>query len=415
MATTRRVWPLPECLPGRRGGRWEIIEGWAPRVDVGGHLMMVPLGNDPIDACHRLHELAHARWSWRHPPQGKVRRGTHDDTLQAVEDARMHLRLARCGVDLSAGFLKPNDHQKLRDILAAKPFRVRATTLMLLSTSGTGTHQTMSALCRAEYLEARKTGDAHRRRGVSEALSIAARALRMLNECTRPTTLDTLRIARWVEENLLDKTPSLDGLGGLLDWGKDMGEGGHVPWGELKIHEPPLTVPIRGGSVRYRWRSTESGTIPRRWHRWVIDQAVFAHRTPLPRSGTVLVDLSASMALSGQSLLRLVKAVPDALVAAYSGQDSSGVLRVLVRQGRRVPDHLLGPPAGGMNVVDKPALEWLARQPGPRVWVSDGNVTGIGDRSSAWNVAECEAVCRQARIRRVASLADAPRALAQAR
>jgi hypothetical protein len=377
--------------------------------------MMVPLGNDPVDACHRLHELAHARWSWRHPPQGKVRRGIHDDTLQAVEDARMHLRLARCGVDLSAGFLKPSDHQKLKDIVAAKPFRVRVATLMLLSTYGTGTHQAMSALCRAEYWRARETGDIDRRRALAEVLSIASQALGMLNECTRPTTLDTLRIARWVEENLSDKTPSLDGLAGLLDWGQDVGEGGLVPWGDLKIHEPPPTVPIRGRSVRYRWRSAESGTIPRQWHRWVIDQAVFAYRTPLPRSGTVLVDLSASMALTGGSLLRLVKAVPGALVAAYSGQDRSGVLRVLVRQGRRVPDHLLGPPAGGMNVVDKPALEWLGRQPGPRVWVSDGIVTGIDDRSSAWNVAECHAVCRQARIRRVASLADAPRALAHAR
>jgi hypothetical protein len=53
------------------------------------------------------------------------------------------------------------------------------------------------------------------------------------------------------------------------------------------------------------------------------------------------------------------------------------------------------------NVVDLPALEWLARQPQPRVWLSDGAVTGVGDRISQALRERCYAVCRRARIRRV--------------
>ena len=30
-------------------------------------------------------------------------------------------------------------------------------------------------------------------------------------------------------------------------------------------------------------------------------------------------------------------------------------------------------------MVDGPALRWLARQDRPRIWVSDGVVTGVGD------------------------------------
>ena len=49
-------------------------------------------------------------------------------------------------------------------------------------------------------------------------------------------------------------------------------------------------------------------------------------------------------------------------------------------------------------MIDKPALEWLSKQAKPRIWVCDGQVTGVGDRMSAINTLECEAVCRQRAI-----------------
>ena len=82
----------------------------------------------------------------------------------------------------------------------------------------------------------------------------------------------------------------------------------------------------------------------------------------------------------------------------YSGNTHDGVLRVLAQDGRQVEEKWIGAPAGGANVIDKPALEWLSKQAKPRIWVCDGQVTGVGDRMSAINTLECEAVCRQRTI-----------------
>ena len=79
----------------------------------------------------------------------------------------------------------------------------------------------------------------------------------------------------------------------------------------------------------------------------------------------------------------------------YSGNTYDGVLRVLAQNGRQVEEKWTGAPAGGANVIDRPSLEWLSKQPKPRIWVCDGQVTGVGDRQSAINTLECETVCRQ--------------------
>jgi len=62
-------------------------------------------------------------------------------------------------------------------------------------------------------------------------------------------------------------------------------------------------------------------------------------------------------------------------------------------------------------VVDVPALEWLARQPGPRFWVSDGKVTGIDDQPSDAVSERADEICRQAHIVRVETLERAARAI----
>jgi hypothetical protein len=76
---------------------------------------------------------------------------------------------------------------------------------------------------------------------------------------------------------------------------------------------------------------------------------------------------------------------------------------------RAAPDHLV--PYGHGNVVDEPALRWLARQRAPRYWVSDGGVSGVGDRSSAGVQRRCAEICRVAEIRRFPSAGVAVREL----
>ena len=53
----------------------------------------------------------------------------------------------------------------------------------------------------------------------------------------------------------------------------------------------------------------------------------------------------------------------------------------------------------------------LPNQAAPRVWISDGQVTGVGDRSHAALSAEVADLCARARIVRVANGAAASAAL----
>ena len=60
----------------------------------------------------------------------------------------------------------------------------------------------------------------------------------------------------------------------------------------------------------------------------------------------------------------------------------------------------IGATLGRGNIVDGPALRWLAQQPEPRIWISDGQVTGTHDRPSTDLVVDAIRICQQAGIRR---------------
>ena len=131
--------------------------------------------------------------------------------------------------------------------------------------------------------------------------------------------------------------------------------------------------------------------------------------------GSVLIDTSGSMRLGTSQLERIISAAPAAtLVATYSGRDDAGELRIVVRDGRRTDARQLKP-AGRGNIVDVPALEWLERQRPPRVWISDGHVTGVGDEPSPMIDRACRRLCRRANITRVRNAEQAARALASGR
>lgn len=59
---------------------------------------------------------------------------------------------------------------------------------------------------------------------------------------------------------------------------------------------------------------------------------------------------------------------------------------------------------GSGNIVDGPALEWLNKQPGPRVWVCDGGVTGCNDSSEHADHHEIQTLLAKGRVKQVPSL-----------
>lgn len=181
-----------------------------------------------------------------------------------------------------------------------------------------------------------------------------------------------------------------------------------VEAGTMKIAVAPMPLRILGKqrSLARKWRPAQEGSVVTSVHRMPIDGAIF-RRSIRRRGGTILIDTSGSMRLQAAEIDRLVRVAGGAsTVAMYSGDGDEGELRIIAKDGRRaIGDHL--EPYGQGNIVDLPALEWLEEQPIPRIWISDGSVSGVGDRASRDLRTECAEVKRRGRIERLPDVDEA--------
>jgi hypothetical protein len=186
-----------------------------------------------------------------------------------------------------------------------------------------------------------------------------------------------------------------------------------VPWGRMEILTPKLDAfhrtaqvlavrPVPGSYGPFRF--------PHRALPGTGDGKAFGLRgRRRARGGTILLDVSGSMHLDELDIDRLLSEAPAATVAMYSAMEANkGQLFIVASRGRRVrtiPEH------GPGNVVDGPALRWLSRQRPPRVWITDGGVTGVRDVFTPEGSAECWSLCRRYRVRPVREIDAALRVL----
>jgi hypothetical protein len=86
------------------------------------------------------------------------------------------------------------------------------------------------------------------------------------------------------------------------------------------------------------------------------------------------------MDLSDRDVMNVVEGSPEATkVATYCGLASgTGRLSIVVDKGKRASPEDVAHRYGNGNVIDVHALDWLSCQPEPRVWFTDGGVTGCG-------------------------------------
>jgi hypothetical protein len=160
----------------------------------------------------------------------------------------------------------------------------------------------------------------------------------------------------------------------LESWRRTDGRGESLEWGEMEIIEPPRKLKLPGKKRRsQKYRATDAGAVPRYVHRMLIDQQPFARKRMEPAGG-VLIDDSGSMGFTMKQISDIVQAAPAVAIAAYSGRGHKGELVIIAKDGTW-QDQVR--PDGGGNDVDYPALEWLAEQPEPRIWVTDGGVIPI--------------------------------------
>jgi hypothetical protein len=381
-----------------------------------------------------LHELAHVKFSPKRLPKVDF----DIRYLMAVEDARINLGLVWIGlpVTLTAGEIAHVARLAQQD-LAEKD--LLAFVLRAIAAQGTNAEAAVLRELGSQVMAVRDLAYRTIRR-------VRIELLRARRARKRPVA--SFRVARRLAAELArDLEPELDRLGfprslpfplqlagagcclghghggphalgrgkrGAKDGGEGEGAPEECPSGEMRVVVAPLphATPNPRGTGRGRGRATCEGSLPRYLHRWPLDRAIFRRRAHV-RGGTVLVDTSGSMSLDAAGVDSILRASSGAaLVAIYSGADKAGELRIVARDGRRADARDLVPFGRG-NIIDEPALAWLARQGGPRLWISDGGVTGVGDTTSAALQRRCKEIVTRAGIHRVKTVAEAAAFLAR--
>lgn len=193
-----------------------------------------------------------------------------------------------------------------------------------------------------------------------------------------------------------------------------------TPWGRMSIVEPRLTESVYDGSDALTRPTAEPGTLPKypmRWRPWEGSFDIFARkrRDQGKRARmSLLIDGSGSMSWSDAELVELQERLPAATVAIYGGGEEAydaGTLCIVAAGGKRMVfdrSALREKYKVGMgNIVDGPALRWLGRQDGPRIWLSDEGVTGVGDNHTRALLMQARSIvtaCGITRFRRAREL-----------
>lgn len=364
-----RILPIPELLsesPYKVTGSTEHA-----RTDVVNNTMEVPVDDSPNSRYTRIHELAHVKWTPPLTPEAWAKRvGTRADLMQIAEDARINMLTALAGVENRRKAPYPStDAHNLARYVAGWPWSQAWTNPRWAK---------IDALVRPLIDAA----------GPPNKSTFTPRLARSL-ETLIPTMLPE-------DRTIYVRHASPETVGLAHTWGA------MTIRTDLPMQWAPTAIRSR---KRKRHARTTTGWIPSQTHRIFTDGKIFQRKSWLPSlGGTVLVDLSGSMCLSVEQIMALLAKRPSATIAGYNGTGPEGWLYMLARKMQAVnePSAIAEILQHKGNIVDGPALRWLAEQEEPRIWVSDGGITGIQDfGASEAMVDETKSIRRVARIKRL--------------
>jgi len=419
--------PRPYTVIDTTGLPWLPTNGMTSIVE---RKLLVPLVEGAESVAR--HELAHVRCSPKELP-----RVAYDlRYLMAVEDARLNLGLVRVGLPVLLSAAERGQVAELaradlaeRDLLGfvLRALAAQGTNVELALLGELARHPAAVRDLAYRYVRRVRIALLRSARARAKAVADFALVLRLAEGLARELEPELERLGF---PRTLPFAIGTGGVGCCLGHGTDprsphLRHGAHpgasagtdssgAAAGEMTIAVAKLVhaSPTPRGGRRGRARAASEGVLPRFPYRWPIDQAIF-RRASRVRGGTVLIDTSGSMSLDAAGVDHILSASSGAaLIAIYSGKEKVGELRIVARDGRRADARDLVPFGRG-NVVDEPALAWLAQQDGPRLWISDGGVTGVGDTPSAALQERCKSLVQRGRIRRVKNIEEAAACLAR--
>lgn len=390
------IYPLPEAIDG---SRWTVKEG-PGSCDTVSRILGVPMDDSDGSRFIRNHELGHAKITPRNPAFKLCRLfDLSMVAMQVCEDLRVHRYLRRIGVAVS-GSLSDSEAEEMVRKTSASDRLLAAHLVASMHTDDYG--RVLSAFIRhideerVEHLT-RMARLVDNRMGQGRGLD---RSIGFRNG-----TVPAARLFDAVFPETGVPSPQLP-----LDCLFVPQKGRPAKWGEMRIeslnreHSRPIPAVARGRTF------CDHGAVLSAPYRLPVDGRVFLRRRR-QRGGTVLIDASGSMCFGPADLQRITAAAPLATVAIYSGRGSSGRLTVIASRGRMANASAINDARGQGNVVDGPALRWLAGQPEPRIWISDGQVTGTHDQLSTDLVVDAIRICQKAGIRRASKTESLERLL----
>jgi hypothetical protein len=212
----------------------------------------------------------------------------------------------------------------------------------------------------------------------------------------------TEKLARLIREGL----DQYKGLSEPPVGGRPARTAGEGKWGQA-VQMPPLPLSVahqpKNAAAPVR-RSALAGTRVGSIRRLLTDGRAFRRTVhPPTKGGTVLIDASGSMHITTADIRAILDAAPAATVAIYSGDETTGTVSIVAQRGRMATDAAIDQrrdEVGRGNIIDGPALDWLAQQAEPRIWICDGLVTGCDDRNTRNLQADAAQKQRRANITR---------------
>jgi hypothetical protein len=434
----------PKCIPRPElivPADWRVVESGAASVDLEGKVLFVPLDPSRDALSTRLHEYSHCRFSKGSASTAAKRAKVPLKVIQSVEDARVNLAYQMtCQQDRAGAGLPVLYWSDDLVAAAAKTCRTMADRV-LLGISLLGSNSDTSFLnaeeanhvdCIAtQFRRAMRVRGYYRRQRCATVRArnkIAQDVAKRLGFTTPPeekkrrdaeseSTKGLRREA--VMRAMHDGCVTADELEKSLRRKSGHYGSGDVRYGDMVVITAPMPDRVSGRFTGKRWRASDEGAEIEYPERRPLDGRCF--RMKAKGSGaTILIDVSGSMSLYGSDVRAILEAAPGSVVAMYSGhcaasrrhdhETPDGQLSVVGRCKRAASEDWLDETmriVGGGNIVDGPALRWLGRQRGPRIWVSDGQVTGLGDLQSAAIFSEAADIVGASGIIRIRDVAGA--------
>ena len=449
--TKPKAYPYPQIVTGEE---WHVLEPTdsnpVPRTDNLNKQMYVPMDRE-CERCGvnhsrliRRHELGHAKWSPK--TMGKLANGTRSDAVEAMEEVRINYRLGMSKLPMD-DFIECQDKIKLH--ITDMMFHASVADVILYIISSAAFHVdksfTKSMDFVLEILRECITSDDISILRQAELQFAKNTALQFIRTMTKhkwnqlPSYRKTQKLAEKLSvilNEFIDKPKPEDvkpqqqtggGEGeGTEDSNESDGEAvgptvdeleqrmrknliedmtyastrGMGRWGEMTIHTPAMSVNLQGRLQNGRsYRASDYGYNPKYISRYCIDKKIFKQKQRV-KGGTILIDASGSMNFDGNDILEIMQLLPAVNIAMYNGSHNTGDLHIIAKNGMRVNDKYIADYVGRGNVIDGPALQWLASMPERRIWVSDMQVFGSnhGDSAGFNLLKDCYNICTANKI-----------------